>query len=289
MVIVDPMSRELPSHSDLVYFLELAETGNISRAAERLGISQPSLSVALKRLEHVIGTPLMVRGKTGVQITRAGEALTRRVRTWLSEWESMRAEVVQSEEGLAGRFTIGCHPSVGRYALPAFLAGLLKSHPQIEIRLKHDLSRLVTESVISHQLDFGIVVNPVPHPDLVILPLCVDRVAFWSRTGEVVPVLLCDPAIHQTSVVLQKAEKAGFHFPRVTTSSNLEVLSDLAAAGVGTAILPTRVAQRAHSKLQLVEKISAFFDDRVCFIYRADTQTSAASKAIVRAVKAAKI
>ena len=65
----------LPSPTEILYFNEIAKTSNLSRAAERLGVTQPTLSLALKRLEDTIGMPLMIRSKTGVQLTRAGQKL----------------------------------------------------------------------------------------------------------------------------------------------------------------------------------------------------------------------
>lgn len=65
----------LASPHDLTYFIELSGTLNFSRASERIGISQPSLSAAIKRLEHAIGTPLFLRGKNGVTLTPAGKRL----------------------------------------------------------------------------------------------------------------------------------------------------------------------------------------------------------------------
>ena len=63
------------SLNDLTYFIELTDTFNFSRAAERIGIAKPSLSAAIKRLESVIGVPLFIRIKTGVLLTPVGKQL----------------------------------------------------------------------------------------------------------------------------------------------------------------------------------------------------------------------
>jgi DNA-binding transcriptional LysR family regulator len=273
----------IPSHFDLSYFLEVASTLNISRAAERIGISQPSLSVSLKRLESVMGTPLLIRAKSGVQLTKAGRYLAQRGKNLLQEWEGIKAGALEHTSGLAGRFTLGCHVSVASYSLPVFLPKLLNAYPQIELQLAHDLSRKITEAVISHQLDFGIVVNPVSHPDLVIQLLCEDRVMAWDKAGRFSETLLFDPNLNQSQVILQKLEKKGVHFRRTITSSSLEVIASLAEAGAGTAILPSRVAMLCREPLQACG--TASHSDRVCLVYRADAQKSNAAKAVIQAVK----
>ncbi len=63
----------IPSPTDLKYFMEVAQTQNVSRAAERLGISQPSLSLAIRRMEQSVGAPLLIRSKRGVTMTQAGK------------------------------------------------------------------------------------------------------------------------------------------------------------------------------------------------------------------------
>ena len=63
----------VPSAAELEYFLEVSSTLNLSRASERLGISQPSLSLAIKRLEQSVGTELFIRHKHGVTLTQAAD------------------------------------------------------------------------------------------------------------------------------------------------------------------------------------------------------------------------
>ena len=157
----------LPPADEITYFIETLQTGSVSRAAERLGLSQPALSQALKRFEERLGTQLLIRSKSGVQPTQAGKQLALRARGLLRDWDMLRTEALRSSQEITGRFTLGCHVSVARYTLTHFLPQLLAKHPLLEIRLEHDLSRRISERVISCEIDFGIVVNPVGHPDLV--------------------------------------------------------------------------------------------------------------------------
>lgn len=283
--------KNLPSPSDLGYFLEVVSASNLSRAAERLGISQPALTLAMQRLEQSFGVKLLIRGKTGVKATHAGQRLVSQARVLLHEWEKIRDSARQDHTEVSGSFTIGCHPSVALYSLPGFVPALLKRHPKLELKLSHDLSRRITEDVVSFRIDFGIVVNPVPHPDLVIQNLCRDEVTFWCAPGGERDVLVCDPELIQTQALLKQQARKGKPFARTISSSNLEVVASLTASGAGVGILPSRVARQAGgstkgSRLAPLSADAPRYADQVCLVYRADAQKSRASRVISQAIVA---
>ena len=284
----------VPTFTDITYFIEVAQTKNISRAAERLGITQPSLSSAMKRLEDSLGATLFIRGRTGVQLTKPGKELLGKGRLLLLNWEQLRADINKKESGVSGQYIIGCHPSVALYSLSHFLPDLVQKHPELEIKLTHDLSRKITEGVISFEIDFGIVVNPVRHPDLVIKELCSDDVLFWtarkpSSTQSLDPskgVLICDLNLIQAQKLLGDLQKKKLGFNRIIQSSNLEVITDLITSGVGIGILPKRVAMRAmDQKIKPLDQKLPIFKDRICLVYRADSQRTIGSQIIIKAIK----
>ncbi len=281
-----------PWPAELQYFVEVANTLNISPAAERLGISQPSLSLAVKRLEDALGTELLIRGKAGVHLTRSGRKFVAQARTLLHEWDRLSAEAIREEQTLAGRYVIGCHTAVALYTLPHFLPGLVHEHPGLELKLVHGLSRQMTDDVIGFKVDFGIVVNPVEHPDLVIRMLTKDEVTLWTAKGGKATaqaeagsgVLVCDPDLLQTQAIVKQMAKKGLGFKRMITSASLEVVVALTAAGAGLGIIPGRVATRdAGLGLQPVAGAPRF-QDRICLVYRADAQKTPASRALIAAI-----
>ncbi len=285
----------MPSASELQYFLEVTNTLNVSRAAERLGISQPTLSLAIQRLEHSCGTPLLIRTKAGVKLTHAGQKLVVQVRSLISDWERIKGDVLKDEEEVRGQYTIGCHTSVALFSLPEFLPSLLQENPHFELKLVHDLSRKITEDVISFKIDFGIVVNPWEHPDLIIRPLWKDEVTLWTAkkptplqdafSGE--GILIADPDLIQSQTILKQLSKSKMKFKRNITSSNLEVISSLIAHGCGVGILPTRVATRLKSlELKTAAKDSPKFYDKICLVYRADAQRSKANRTLAKFIEA---
>ena len=286
------MVRSLPSSFDLQYFIETAHTLNISRAAERLGISQPSLSLSIKRLEDALGTALLIRGKGGVQLTRTGLKFVTHARHLLEEWDNISKLALRGENQITGRFSIGCHQSVALFALPGFLPDLMTSNEDLEINLNHGLSRQITDDVINFKTDFGIVVNPVEHPDLVIRHLAKDEVTLYTSSstnqkkiagGEA--VLVCDPDLLQTQSLMKALKKKGLTFQRTLTSSSLEVIVMLTASDVGVGIIPGRVAAREKTNKLVPLPGAPKFQDQISLIYRADSQKSAASKVIISAIQ----
>jgi DNA-binding transcriptional LysR family regulator len=283
----------LPSAAELEYFLEISNTLNLSRASERLGISQPSLSLALKRLEHTIGTPLFIRHKQGVTLTPAGKQLLRHTRQLLQDWKNTKSQALASQQEVQGYFTVGCHSTIAMHILSGFLADLLENYPKLEIHLKHDISRKITEQVINSSIDIGIVVNPFKHPDLIIQKLCTDEVGFWVGGGNreiqdirsPKAVLLCDPDLTQTQTLLKKCVKTGALSKRMMTTSSLEVIANLTANGCGIGILPTRVAKSIYpDKLKRLPK-TPVYSDEICLIYRPENKHIQAIQTIIHTIK----
>lgn len=282
------MVSPLPSPYDLQYFIEVAHALNISRAAERLGISQPSLSLAIKRLEDSLGAELLIRGKSGVQLTKTGQKFVAQARLILTEWENISKNALRGETQITGRFSIGCHQSVALYSLRGFLPALLATHKDLEISLSHGLSRQITDDVINFKTDFGIVVNPAQHPDLVLRTLAKDEVTLYTAAGRRNPddgILICDPDLLQSQSLIKSLKKKGMTFSRTLTSSSLEVIAMLTAEGVGTGILPGRVAARDKNQKLTPVTGAPKYQDTICLAYRADCQKSAASKAIIASIQ----
>src|SRR5579859_1527009 len=98
------------------YFVTVAEERNVTRAAERLHISQPSLSAAIKQLERQLGVELLVRVGRRIEITPAGELLRERGRVLLEQAESTVAEVRERHQAGAGRLALGVSPTA-RYGI----------------------------------------------------------------------------------------------------------------------------------------------------------------------------
>ncbi len=281
-------AQMLPNFYDLKYFLEVAQTLNISRASERLGVSQPSLSTALKRLEEILGVQLLVRTKTGVQLTAEGKAFELKAKELLKSWEDLTSSLHKSNTEPQGHFVLGAHTSVALYSTPHFLPQMLERYKKLEIKLAHGMSRLIVEKIISFEIDAGLVINPIRHPDLVITELGTDEVTFYVSPkcgAEQKKTLLCDMDITQSQELMKKATKHDLSFDRILESKSFEWLAEACADGLGVALLPSRVALRdSTKKLVPLSSKAPVYKDKLCFVYRADHLKSPASKKIVQEI-----
>lgn len=258
------------SQIDLKYFAEIAKTNHLSRAAERLGVTQPALSHSIKRIESTLGHEILLRSKKGVTLTPAGCRLLEQSQALIHLWDQVVRSAHDETGKVAGTIRIGCHTAVAQYTLPHFLPKFLKAHPHLKLQLIHGLSRHMTESVVSGQLDAAIVINPTPHPDLVIKELGRDVVTVWKALNCVNPdLLLIEPNILQTQHITTRLQKAGKTFNRIIECTSLEVIAQLLASGTGCAILPERVAH-AFSPTSKIAPLAGApqFHDRICLIFK---------------------
>ncbi len=268
--------------TDLKYFLEVAKTGNITRASERLGVTQPSITQAIKRLEEKTGIILLERSRKGSSLTRQGEGLFQIGERMLLEWERDTRMIAQGQKEPMGRYSLGVHSSVAQYTLADFLPPLLDKFPELEFNLIHDLSRKIAEQVISRECDLGLVINTIPHPDLVIHKLLTDEVTLFKHPAYKGNVLILDPDLKQSQTLLKNMRKV-FDFKREIHSSSLEVIRDLCENKAGMAILPSRVAALSD-KIRPVPNAPSFKDE-LSLIYRVERRADLSFKELISAIR----
>ncbi|MGK0368016.1 MAG: DNA-binding transcriptional LysR family regulator [Thermoproteota archaeon] len=267
----------LPSLYDISYFKGVADEKSFSGAAKKVGISQPSLSLAIKRLEENFGMNLFVRSKKGVELTKEGVFFYSKACGLLGQWDDIYNEVTKKKDELKGTFKFGVHTSIALYSLGEITAKLIKKYPELQLEFSHDSSRVVNDMVLKCELDFGIVVNPIRHPDLTIVKVFEDEVKFWKskklntlndmKSDEL--VLICDKDLSQSQDLLKKIGK-NVKIKRYITSNSLEVVAELTSQGMGVGIIPERVVNKfSGSKLNSIEK-TPVFKDEMYFVYRRD-------------------
>lgn len=283
----------MASQAELNYFIEVANCQNFSRASERLGISQPSLSLAIKRLEEAIGTELFIRHKKGISLTQAGKQLLTHAYQLLQYWDEVKSQALASHHEIQGNYTLGCHCSIGLCYLSKFLPKLLLTYPKLLVQLEYDISRKITERVISLSVDIGLVVNPIHHPDLIIQKLATDDMMFWVPRhinnsnvdiNSKQAVIICDPELAQSEWLLKSLQKKQIKFSRIVHSANLEIVADLTMHGCGIGILPSCVAKSRAKSLKPISEI-AVYQDEICLIYRPENRHIKAIQCITDAIK----
>lgn len=280
-------------------FAAVAEHRGVTAAARALGLSQPAVTAAIHKLETELETTLLVRTSRGVTLTATGQAMLEHARRFERAAIEARREIGGLEDEPRGRFTIGCHESLGAYFLPPLFARFFTQHPAIDLVLSNANSREVERAVIERRIDFGVVVNPERHPESVVTQLFVDRVAIVAhkallRGDEGAHALIAEhalvhvPALRQTQFILGALDQAGVTPKRIVPCVSLELVKSLVLDRVGLGILPLRVA-RYHTPKDTVRVVSrelAGFDDRIALVRRADLHVTAASRLVLDAFAA---
>lgn len=286
--------------NDLRYFLEVRQKGSLTSAAKALGITQPSLTAAMQRLEKHYGTTLLLRDRTGVRLTVTGRALAHDATEVFEVLSRAERRVLGLEDQEAGRFVIGSHESLAAYFLPDLLRRFFGEHPTIEIAIFNASSAAVADAVVDRAVDFGLVVNPKPHPDLVLIELFDDAVDFFALSSSPRSDSLDDalarieegPLVHAARVsesqqLMARLEALGATPRRVIACGDFELVKSIALAGVGVSVLPRRVAAYGHpGKLVRVHPELPCFEDRIHLVYRGDMHKTKAALAVKDALAA---
>ncbi|HPI40132.1 MAG TPA: LysR family transcriptional regulator, partial [Pseudobdellovibrionaceae bacterium] len=197
--------------TDLEYFLAVCRTLNLSRASEKLGVTQPTLSLAMKRLESRSNSQLFIRLKSGLRLTRSGELLRTQAHLALNQLGSIFDKLSLEESIPQGVFTLGLHPSVALYTLPKILPNIYEKYPSVQINIHSEISREITAKVIDFKIDFGLVMNPTKHPDLVLRHLLNDEFTLFLPSKKTERLFL-DPRLTQSHWLLKKIKKTKYEF-----------------------------------------------------------------------------
>lgn len=278
--------------SSLTTLLEVVDQGSFTGAARALGISQPAVSLAIKRLEEHLDTSLVVRSRKQITATRPGETLVRGTRLALEALRTALAEIADEKVQPTGRVVLGCHESLAAYALPRFMARFLRKNPKLELILWNGDSLEVEREIVAGRVDLGLVVNPSQHPDTIITPLFSDSVELFhclpqrlSRSPEQLLTsmpLIYVPQLVQSQAILRELQTRDLPLFRRLPCSSLELVKSLMIDQVGVGILPRRVAE--HNTRQTPRSLSPpmpMYRDEVALVRRYDLPKSAAIRLVV--------
>jgi DNA-binding transcriptional LysR family regulator len=273
----------------LRYFRAVARAGSLSAAARTLRVSQPTLSVAMRRLETALGTSLLYRSRAGVRVTATGKELLARSDEILSSVERAEHAVRGLADDEIGQFVLGCPDALGAYFLPTFVNQLIRKAPRLEISLWNGTSREVERAVLDRTVHFGLVARMFPHRELVRVDLFRDRTELFvlgkppSHLEDAKRQLRDGPLLYvehlpQEPELLRKLSRRGLLPERRLPCGTLELVKSLALAGVGVAILPRRVAVYGHpGALRLLHPTFPFVEDSISLVYRSDLHRTRAA------------
>ena len=162
---------------DLRYLVALVDHGHFGRAAEACGVSQPTLSTQIKKLEEQLGVTLLERTNKSVHVTAAGEEVVARARQILREVEAIVGVGRRMTGPLSGAFRLGVIPTLGPYLLPWFVPALKDDYPELRLAIREDLTAHLLDRLASHHLDAALVALPVSDDRVESMPLFDEP--FW--------------------------------------------------------------------------------------------------------------
>ncbi|MEL6345794.1 MAG: LysR family transcriptional regulator [Myxococcota bacterium] len=270
--------------------LAVAEHGTITGAARALGIAQPTLSANIRRLEGELGTPMLHRHARGVSLTAAGELVLANATPVLQRIDELPQQVRALTDGLSGRFVLGCYHSLGAWYLPSVFRQLLQRYPDIDLQVHAARSADVHQAVIDRECDLGLVVNALPHPDLIVTAVSSDAItvvtsaSHCERFPDPTAALAAGPLFYLDqepfTILLQRLAARELLPTRCVPLGDLELIKALVVSGVGLAFLPLRVARYGTTNLQILDLDLPRFDDTIHLIMRFDTPRVRALRAL---------
>ncbi len=201
-------------------FLCAAEKLNISEAAKRLHLSQPTVSHQIKMLEQELGATLFIRSSTGLQLTEAGQLLLPWARQLLHDTANLQA-IMSSLHQVAGELRIACSTTAGKYILPQLAARFRLRYPGIQVRIPACAPEKITLDLLDGDAHLGVLSREVGDPNLEIQEFFRDTITLivpanhrWSLRSSIEPselleepVIMREPTSGTRQVVLEELAK----------------------------------------------------------------------------------
>jgi DNA-binding transcriptional LysR family regulator len=261
-------------------FLAVADSGHITRAAEKLHLSQPAVSAHIKALEEQLGVRLFERNSAGMTLTRAGAQLRGQAERVLGEAEQLRHLAATLKGEIAGRLRIGTASDPEFIRVGDFLNRTVERYPLLELELHHEVSGAALEQVRDGTLDASFYFGDITHAEVAGLRLrdmtyCVvapaawaDRVrsANWSEIAGLPWILTPSISTHNRLV------SALFAKHRVKPTKLVEadqepVISTLVVSGVGVSLMREPLALKKQEAGEVCIWEKARLHTTLWFIY----------------------
>src|SRR5579864_1452177 len=163
-------------------FLEVARRGNVSRAAEAMFVTQPTLTARLHALERELGEPLFARTRRGMRLTDAGRAFLPYAERAIRAVRDGRQALVDARSASAGRLVLGAAPAVSTYVLPALLQRFAGAYPRVEVAVRTGHSEDVLQMLLREEVQLGLV-RALRHAEIESMPLYDDPLVLVVPPG----------------------------------------------------------------------------------------------------------
>lgn len=247
--------------AQLRYFVAVARAGTFTRAAEQEGVTQPSLSQQVRKLEDSLGMPLFERRGRSVRLTQAGQRLLPQARTLLRQAAEARQSLSELRNRVSGPLAVGAIPTVMPYWLAPQIAGFQSRYGEVELQLVENITARLIEGLQTGDLDLAIVSLPISFPDIVCSELFREELLFVLPSGHSLANLpTLDPRriAGERLLVLREGHcfrkaalaacRRGLREPgTVFESDQFSSIFALVANGFGISVAPTMAVKQAFA------------------------------------------
>lgn len=272
--------------TDLRYIVTLARERHFGRAAEKCFVSQPTLSVAVKKLEDELGVILFERSPQEVRVTPIGEQVVAQAERVLGEAAQLAEIAAAGKNPLVGPLRLGVIYTIGPWLLPKLVPLLHERAPEMPLLLEENYTHRLLEKLKAAELDVAIVALPVEEPGLVAQAVYDETFLAlvpaghpWAKVKAVDPGKLVDQPLLMLGrgncfrdQVLDLCTQAGQGGPQVLEGSSLETIRHMVASGVGITVMPATAVDNVPKNDPLL-RVKPFVEPtptrRVALVWRA--------------------
>jgi DNA-binding transcriptional LysR family regulator len=232
-------------------FVEIARRGSVSRAAEALYATQPTLTARLKGLEQEVDAKLFVRSQRGMRLSDAGRAFLPFAERTIDTVTSGRRLLRELARGESGQLALGAAPAVSTYVLPRILTRFRRTHPKVTMAVRTGHSEEVLELVLREQVQIGLG-RALRHPEVEAIPLYEDELVLvvdprhpFAEQAEIGPdqltevqLILFDRTSSYHRLTSDYFEEVGAVPRGVMELDNIDAAKKMVEQGLGVALLP---------------------------------------------------
>ena len=263
--------------TELRYIVAVAREKHFGRAAEKCFVSQPTLSVAIKKLEEELGVVLFERGATEVRVTAVGNRVIEQAHRVLEEASAIKHIAAAGKDELAAPLRFGAIYTVGPYVTPQLIPLLHKRAPHMPLLIQENYTTRLGEMLKNGDVDVILLSEPFSEPGIVTQAVYDEpfRVVMpashaWAKKTRIAAADLCSETllllssgncfrdqVMQTCAGAKRAVHAGLQ--QSFEGSSLETIRQMVASGVGITVLPSTAAESrtADSKLTTMKHFTA--------------------------------